>query len=80
MIRHVITFKNASGQRQLMGPNQGRHFSRTREAAELKLKNLLDNTSENSLIQIFGPQALNTFEVRECECYESGDAKSIYFN
>lgn len=80
MKKFVITFLNSAGMRQLMGPNQGRFFSNDAEAAELKLKNLLEHTSENSIIQIFGPQAIGTFAVRECDCYESGDAKRIYFD
>ena len=78
MIRFNVSFLNKDGDRVLMPPNQGRHFSDTREDKEAWLKACLENTGEEKLVSIFGEQARGTFRVDAFDCYENGDAKGVY--
>ena len=78
--RYVITHINRDGMRALSLPNQGQHHFDEKEAADAWLKSFNQNNSESTLVQLFGRQALGTFEVRPCQCYDHGDAVGIYFD
>lgn len=77
---YAITHINRDGMRTLTYANQGRNHCETRAEAERKLAALVGNTDVARLEQVFGNQALGTFDVRAVECYDHGDAKSIYFS
>jgi hypothetical protein len=77
--RFVITYINSQGLRQLAGANQGRFHNVTRAGAESRMAELVNSTSFNDQVAIYGRQVIGTFEVREAECYDHGDLKSIYF-
>lgn len=76
---YAVTHVNKDGMRTLTYANQGRNHCDKREDAERKLAALVQNTTVDRLEQIFGNQALGTFDVREVDCYDHGDAKSIWF-
>lgn len=80
MIRFAITHINREGRRTLSYPNQARYHFDDRDLAEKVLKNYSDPTdhSRHNIALHFGNQALGTFEVREIDCHETGDAKDIY--
>lgn len=80
LIRYVTTHINRDGYRQLTGHNQGHAFAHTEIIAQARLQAFHENNRDSTLSQVFGPQALGTFEVRPVECYDSGDAKGIYFD
>lgn len=79
MKKFVITHINRDGIRQLTGANQGHRFSDSKEYAEKMLEDLIESNSDKKVSEVFGSQAVGTFEVREVECYQTGDAKTIYF-
>jgi len=72
--RFSITYKAYDGLEVLMRPNQARNFFDTKEEAEKYLKGIIENTSTDTLIQVFGKQSINTFRVKEIECWDNGDA------
>lgn len=78
--RFTITYINRHGQRQLLGPNQGRCFKDTVGEAQQGLKSFVENNTEKQLKEVYGPQAIGTFAVRAVECYENGDAIGIFFD
>jgi hypothetical protein len=80
MKKFVITHINRDGIRQLTGANQGHRFSDSKEYADKSLKDLIENNSDKKITEVFGSQAVGTFEVRETECYSTGDSKRIYFS
>lgn len=73
------THIDRNGMRTLTGPNQGRLFSNSKEEAETKLALFLKVNSESLIADVYGEQAVGTFEVRELKCYENGDSRGIYF-
>ena len=77
-IRFNISFINRDGVRIMLGANQGRRMFVDLDGAELFLKDLLRNTGEERLAQIYGPQSIGTFRTDAFECYDHGDAVSIY--
>lgn len=77
-IRYNISFVNREGVRVMLGPNQGRHMLVTLDEAERFLKDLLLNTGVERLSEIYGPQSTGTFRTDTFECYDNGDAVSIY--
>lgn len=78
--RWVVTYINSHGLRQLLGPNQGRFFKATKAEADILGSAIVLNNRQNRLSQVYGPQSIGTFESREVECYENGDAIGIYFD
>lgn len=75
MERFAIThYDSKSGVRQLTFANQGRNFYATREDAE-KAMQLFEPDLRSKILF----DAANSLEVRAVDCYENGDAKSIYF-
>lgn len=66
--------------RQLTHPNQGRYLSDTKEDAERRMGLLLSASNEGQIRSVFGAKAVDSFQVRPVECYETGDAKGIYFD
>lgn len=77
-VKYNISFMDKNGLRTLCGINQGRFFKDTREAAEQAMRDIMANTGEDRLVEIYGKQAIGTFRVDAFECYDSGDAKGIY--
>jgi hypothetical protein len=77
-IRFNVSHVNPAGLRVMLGPNQGRHMHVDLDGAEMFLKDLLRNTGEERLAEIYGPQSIGTFRADAFECYDSGDAASIY--
>lgn len=73
-----VSYINRHGDRVLFGANQGRHFSDTREEKEEWLKECFENTGEEKLVRMLGEQSRGTFRVDAFECYDNGDAKSVY--
>lgn len=80
MTKYAITHINRDGVRQLSWANQGRLHLDRHEDAERKLVDWIKHNSPDTLRQVFGPQALGTFEIRPMDCYDHGDAKGIYFD
>ena len=76
--RYAITHINKDGIRQLTFANQGRNHSDTREHAEMRLANLRANNTP-AVMQMYYYKGKDTFQIREVECYPSGDAHGIYF-
>lgn len=79
--RHVVTYINRDGARVLFGAAQGRHTYATPADAAGHLQAVLSNNSESNLADIYGPQAIGTFEVRPAECYPGHfDPMSVWFD
>lgn len=74
------TYVNKNGMRTLMQGNQGRNHFETHEAAKEWLDAVMENTPREKVVSIWGKQAIDTFEVRQVECYDHGDARSIWFD
>jgi hypothetical protein len=75
---YQTTFVNRDGVRLMLGANQGRRMFADLDSAEMFLKDLLRNTGEERLSDIYGPQSIGTFRTDAFECYDNGDAVSIY--
>lgn len=71
-MRFVITKVDKAGLRVLAVGNQGRNHHDTRKSAEMALKAMLSNNSEDTLKSVFGD--LSKMKVLEVECYDHGDA------
>jgi hypothetical protein len=81
IIRYVITHINKDGTRQLTSPQQGRYTHAAIGDAEMAKDSLLANNSEKLLAEVYGRQAIGTFEVRPCKCHAGHfDPKGIYFD
>ena len=79
--RWVMTHVNRSGMRQLSEPMQGRYTFRTQEVVQARIEQMIDNTSEKTLRQTYGEQALDTFEPREVKCYAGHhDPTTMWFD
>lgn len=77
---YALTHINRDGQRQLTRPNQGRNHWVTREMGEVYLRGFLDHNTDTSLSEIFGPQSIGTFRIRQVKCHLSGDAIRTIFS
>lgn len=66
--------------RQLTRANQGRNHFATEAEAEAYREAFNRNNNPETLISVFGTQAIGTFEVRPVRCYDHGDAMEIYFD
>lgn len=73
--RFAITHVDEHGQRTLTFANQGRNHYETREAAEKAMREF----EPDLRAKVLGDRA-DSLEVRDVECWPSGDAKGIYFN
>jgi len=70
---------STSGMRQIYGPNQGRCFKDDPEAAQSSLKAIREcSGNRETLDGIYGPGAFDSLAVSPVECYENGDAVSIF--
>lgn len=76
----ALTHINSDGMRTLTQSNQGRNHFATEQQAKEYLAAFIQNNSVASLEQIFGHQALGTFEIRPVLCYHHGDAKGVWFD
>jgi hypothetical protein len=78
MEKYVITYlSDKTGLRTLLGANQGQRFALTAELAQESLDATKDDYLRNKIISATEHA---TLAVRSVECYESGDAKGIYFD
>lgn len=77
--RYAATCVNREGMRTLMRANQSHSHWDSREDAQKWVDAVVGANSEANLEQVWGKQAIGTFEVRPVECYEHGDAVSVYF-
>lgn len=68
-VRYVVTHINHNGERTLSHSAQGRLTYETAAEAQAWIHAAILATSDETLRQIYGPQALGTFEVREVPCY-----------
>jgi hypothetical protein len=69
-IRYVLSHINKDGMRVMTSAIQGRHTFGSTVEAEQHLQGFNANNTPENLTQIFGSQALGTFEVSAIECYE----------
>lgn len=76
---YVLTYLNVDGMRTFRR-NQGRDFFDTRAEAQTFLEAVTANNSRDNLAACYGPQALDTFQVRWVECYDNGDATGVWFD
>ena len=76
----ALTHVNRDNMRTLSRSNQGRNHFDTKEQADKWLAGFLENNSQDSIIQVFGKQALGTFEIHPVECYMHGDAVGVWFD
>lgn len=78
-IRYVISYMDKDGARCMAYPMQGRNTRGSKEEAQTELEHFINNNREETLISIFGRQALGTFEVSAVECYDGhNDPKGCY--
>lgn len=77
-VLYNLSFVNRSSDRVMVGANQGRYMHESREACEAFLMAFLENNGAERLESIYGAQAMGTFRVDAFECYDHGDALSIY--
>jgi hypothetical protein len=75
MQKYALTNLNKDGQRVLTFANQGRNHYDTRQEAQA----LLDLFKEDLRARVLDNRA-DTLEVHAIECYENGDAKSIFIS
>jgi hypothetical protein len=75
MILYAITHVGKHGLRQLTFANQGRNHYKTEEDAQTNL----ELYKPDLRAKVIG-DAADTLEVRPVECYDSGDARGIYFD
>lgn len=73
-----VSFIDRDGNRVMQGPNQGRYMKATLEEAQQAAIDIVKTNGEARLASIFGAQAIGTFRADAFECYEHGDAVSIY--
>jgi hypothetical protein len=77
--RYAITHLGRDGLRKLTFANQGRnHYDDHAEAAR-RLAGFIQNNPVETLRDIYGDQAIGTFEVTPVECYDHGDATRTVF-
>lgn len=77
--RWVLTHLDKFGDRVVMSPVQGRYTYETREEAQVRLDNMLKNTSGDTLLQVFGKKP--DFRVDCVSCWAGHfDPVGIYVN
>lgn len=81
VIRYVVTCMGRDGMRVLAQDCQGRYtYATLGEAADMAAA-ISGNNSRDNLAQVFGEQAIGTFEARACRCWPVHfDPKGIYFD
>lgn len=77
--RFAITHVNRDGLRVLTFANQGRNHYDDQADAVRRLASFLQSNPEQTLRDIYGDQAIGTFEVTPVECYDHGDATRTVF-
>ncbi len=77
---YALTHIDSDGMRTLTRRNWGQNHFETREAGEKYLEAFLnpETNRESTLIEIFGKRAIGTFKICPIECYDHGDAISVY--
>jgi len=69
VIRYVLSRIDKDGLRVMVYAQQGRYTYATKDEAKILLKLFLENNTQERLIEVFGRQAVGTFEVSAIECY-----------
>lgn len=78
-IRYVLSYIDREGLRKMVCPVQGRHTHETRKIAEEHLSALLNNNTEELLLDVYGPKSVGTFAVSAVECWPGhNDPKGCY--
>jgi hypothetical protein len=81
VIRYVPTHINREGTRTLSVSAQGRYTFATDAEALRWIQDLRCNNPSSRVAEIYGAQALGTFEVRPCRCWAAHfDPVGIYFD
>ena len=75
MTKYVVTAIGRDGLRQMVGGNNHYSTYETRERAEQHLKDIIENNSPERIKKIVGTD----LQVRETECWSSGDSKRTVF-
>ncbi len=79
--RFVATHVNRDGMRTLTQGAQGRYTYETPDTAQEWIDAAIKTNSPDTLASIYGAQAINTFEVRPCECWPVHfDPKGVWFD
>jgi hypothetical protein len=77
--RYVPTFVGKDGLRTLMQPAQGRNTYATAFEAQTWIEEVLKNTSQDTIRQLYGESP--DFEVRACQCHAGHfDPVGVYFD
>lgn len=76
----ALTHINTDGMRTLTRSNQGQNHFATKPEANNYLAQFIQNNSVDTLEQVFGNQALGTFQIWPVDCYDHGDAVGIFFD
>lgn len=77
--RYVISHINKDGMRRMTFSIQGINTVGSIEEAQQRLQEFLAGNTTENLIQIYGSQALGTFEVSAVDCYEGhNDPKGCF--
>ena len=77
--RNAVTHIGLDGLRKLTFANQGRNHYDDQTDAVRRLASFLESNPEQTLRDIYGDQAVGTFEVTPVECYNHGDATRTVF-
>jgi hypothetical protein len=78
-IRYVLSHINKDGMRQMTAAIQGRHTFDSMVEAQEHLKGFITNNTPENITQVFGTQALGTFEASAIECFEGhNDPKGCF--
>ena len=77
--RYAITHIGRDGLRVLTFANQGRNHYDDQADAVRRLASFVQNNPVETLRDIYGDQAIGTFEVTPVECYDHGDATRTVF-
>ncbi len=77
--RYAITHIGRDGLRKLTFANQGRNHYDDPAGAARRLAGFIQSNPVETLRDIYGDQAIGTFEVTPVECYDHGDATRTVF-
>lgn len=78
--KYCVTYLRRDGIRTFAAPaNQGHYFHDTQEEAEQHMRDMIENTPQDTFTQIFGPYSWQTFKVLPHEAYDHGDLTGHYF-
>lgn len=81
VIRFVVTHIDRNGERTLTNARQGRYTFSSREECQKAVVAISKNNPKDKISQIFGEQAVGTFECKPVQCYSAlnHDPKTCWF-